>query len=106
MNTPFQNRLPLEDYAKSRVVVYFYSDRWIPISCFKLTEAIALYRKGLQKGKEIFVFPPGLELETKNILLSQSPSLQDELASQLAYRYTSPSHDLAQQRPSALATVS
>jgi hypothetical protein len=106
MNTPFQNRLPLEDYAKSRVVVYFYSDRWIPISCFKLTEAIALYRKGMIKGKEIFVFPPGLELETKNILLSQSPSLQDELASQLACSDTSPSQDLAQRRPSALATVS
>jgi hypothetical protein len=106
MNTPFHNRLPLEDYAKSRVVVYFYSDRWIPISCFKLTEAIALYRKGMIKGKEIFVFPPGLDLETKNILLSQSPSLQDELASQLACSDTSPSQDLAPLTPSALATVS
>jgi len=106
MNTPFQNRLPLEDYAKSRVVVYFYSDRWIPISCFKLTEAIALYRKGLQKGKEIFVFPPGLDLEAKNILLTQSPCLQDALASQLAYRDRSPSQDLAQLTPRVLATVS
>ena len=106
MNTPLQNRLPLEDYAKSRVVVYFYSDRWIPISCFKLTEALALSRKGLLKGKEIFVFPPGLDLETKNILLSQSPSLQDELVSQLAYSYTSPSQDLAQLTPRVLASVS
>ena len=106
MNTPFQNRLPLEDYAKSRVVVYFYSDRWIPISCFKLSEAIALYRKAMIKGKEIFVFPPGLDLETKNILLSQSPSLPDELASHVAYSYTSPSQDLAQLTPRVLATVS
>lgn len=106
MVSPWSIPMPLEDYTKSLVVVYFYSDRWIPISCFKLTEAIALYRKGLQKGKEIFVFPPGLDLEAKNILLSQSPSLQDELASQLAYNYTSPSQDLAQLTPRVLATVS
>jgi hypothetical protein len=71
-----------------------------------LSEAIALYRKGMIKGKEIFVFPPGLDLETKNILLSQSRSWQDELASQLACSDMSPSQNLAQQRPSALASVS
>jgi hypothetical protein len=106
MNTPLQNRLPLEDYAKSRVVVYFYSDRWIPISCFKLTEAIALSRKGLLKGKEIFVFPPGLDLETKNIFLTESHSLQDEIASQLACSDRSPSQDLARLTPRVLASVS
>jgi hypothetical protein len=106
MNTPLQNRLPLEDYAKSRVVVYFYSDRWIPISCFKLTEAIALYRKGMIKGKEIFVFPPGLDLETQNIFLTESHSWQDDIASQLACSDMSPSQDLAQLRPSMLASVS
>jgi hypothetical protein len=33
----------------------------------------------LFKGKEIVVFPTGLDLETKNILLTKSSRLQDEL---------------------------
>jgi hypothetical protein len=81
MSSPWQNPLPSQDYAKSPVVVYFYSDRWIPISCFCLNEALALYHKALRQGKKIFVFPPGLNLETKNILSSESSRLPGELAS-------------------------
>lgn len=48
------------------------------MTCFCLDEAIALYRKAMHRGKEIFVFPLGLELETKNILSSESSGLPGE----------------------------
>ncbi len=41
----------------SRVVVYLYSGRWIPIMFCSLLEAISLYRQALQTGKEVYVFP-------------------------------------------------
>lgn len=53
--------IPVEDCTRSRVVVYFYSDRWIPMTCFCLDEAIKLYHKALRLGKEILVFPPDLD---------------------------------------------
>jgi peroxiredoxin len=62
MISPWRTPMPLEEYTTERVVVYFYSDRWIPISCFCLAEAIALYRKALRLGKEILVFPPDLDV--------------------------------------------
>jgi hypothetical protein len=49
--------MPIEEYTAEPVVVYFYSDRWIPITCFSLMEAITLYRKAVALGKEILVFP-------------------------------------------------
>jgi hypothetical protein len=61
MVSPWQSPLPLEEYATSRVVVYFHSDRlglWVPILYFGLTEALALYNKGLLCGVEFFIFPP------------------------------------------------
>jgi len=82
--SPWQLPLPSGNYTTLQVVVYFYSDRWIPIPCFCLSEALALYRKALRQGKEIVVFPPGLNLETKNILLTDSPCWLNDLASQLA----------------------
>ncbi len=89
MGSVWQLPLPQGDYTTIRVVVYFYSDRWIPITCFCLSEAIALYQKALVKGKELFVFPPGLDLETENILLTESYCLPGKLTSQLAYSYMS-----------------
>ncbi len=59
--SPWRIPIPLEGYATSPVVVYFYSDRWIPITCFSLAEAIALYRKALFLGKEILVYPPDVD---------------------------------------------
>jgi hypothetical protein len=84
VGSPWQLPLPQEEYTQSRVVIYFYSDRWIPIACFHLSEAITLYRKASRLGKDILVFPPGLNLETKNILTSESPGSLGELPLQLA----------------------
>lgn len=83
MDSYWHNPLPLGEYATVPAVIYFHSDYWIPITCFSYSEAIALYRKALPKGKEILVFPPGLELETKNIFLTESLRWLDELASKL-----------------------
>lgn len=80
MSSPWQNPLPFEEYAKKPVVVFFYSDRWIPIPCFCLNEALTLYQKALRQGKEIVVFPRGLDLETKNILCNESSCWPRELA--------------------------
>ncbi len=96
MRSPWQLPLPDEEYATRPVVVYFYSDRWIPMTCFCLNEAISLYRKGLLQGKKISVFPAGLDLETENILLTEASCLPDKLASQFAYGDTCPRRQLAQ----------
>ncbi len=71
MSSPWQNPLPLAEHTASPVIVYFYSDRWIPIQFFCLSEAIALYRKALRQGKELVVFPSGLKIETANILVTK-----------------------------------
>ena len=42
----------------SRVVVCFYSGKWIPIMFCHLVDAIALHQNALKEGKEIFIFPP------------------------------------------------
>jgi hypothetical protein len=55
--SPWKTPIPIEEYTEEPVVVYFYSDRWIPITCFSLMEAITLYRKAVALGKEILVFP-------------------------------------------------
>jgi hypothetical protein len=81
VDSPWQTPLPTGEYITSQVVVYFHSEFWIPITCFCLSEAIALYHKALLKGQELLVFPPGLNLETKNILLSEAPDWQDKFVS-------------------------
>lgn len=58
MPAPWQNPLPLEEYMMSRVIIYYYSGRWIPIKFCRLEKAIKLYRKAKLQGKEIFIFPP------------------------------------------------
>ncbi len=83
MFSPWHNPLPTREYTANQVVVYYHSGFWIPITCFSYSEAIALYRKAQRQGKDIFVFPPGLNLETKNILLPEASGLQDELVSRL-----------------------
>jgi len=55
--SPWRNPIPWGEYQKSPVVVYFYSNTWIPMKCFSLAEAVALYRKALSLGKEIIVYP-------------------------------------------------
>ncbi|XWK87768.1 MAG: hypothetical protein U7127_26860 [Phormidium sp.] len=58
MHFPWQNPLPLDEYATTKVVVYFYSGQWIPIMFHQLVDAIALHRKAKKQGKEIYIFPP------------------------------------------------
>lgn len=82
MNSPWQNPLPKEEYRTNRVVVYFYSDFWIPIPGFCLSEAIALYRKAMFRGQELFIFPLGLDLEANNIFVSKSPVGQQKFVSE------------------------
>ena len=84
MDSPWQNPLPTGEYTARKVVVYFYSERWIPIAYFCLSEAITLYRKALPKGKEIVVFPAGLDLEAKNILSTELPGVQNKFVSKSA----------------------
>lgn len=61
MVSPWQIPLPLEQAVASRVPVYFYCDKWIPIKICFLEKAILLYQKSLLSGKEIFLFPPNLD---------------------------------------------
>ena len=59
--SPWRIPIPRGEHQRSPVVVYFYSNRWIPMKCFSLAEAIRLYRKALSLGKEIIVYPPDLD---------------------------------------------
>lgn len=65
--SPWSIPIPVGECAKSPVVIYFYSDNWIPIAGFSLGEAIALYHKALFLGKKILVYPPNLALCTQNL---------------------------------------
>ncbi len=53
--------LPLKEYAMSRVTVYFYSDRWVPIKYCSLEKAILLHQKAKLEGKEILLFPANVD---------------------------------------------
>lgn len=61
MISPWQNPLPLSEYTMNRVVVYFYSGRWIPIMHYSLKDAIELYRNTVAQGGDIVIFPPDLD---------------------------------------------
>ncbi|MUG91136.1 hypothetical protein F7734_00910 [Scytonema sp. UIC 10036] len=61
MFSPWQLPLPLEEYAMSRVVVYFYNGRWTPIKYCFLEKAIELYYKSLFSSHEVILFPPDLD---------------------------------------------
>ncbi len=63
--SPWRNPVPLKEFDGHPVVVYYHSDRWIPIAGFSLAEAMVLYRKALFLGKEILVYPPNLGLCTQ-----------------------------------------
>jgi hypothetical protein len=60
MVSPWSSPLPLGEYTPCKVVVYFHSRRWIPIMFYSLVDAIALCYEAIPEGKELFVFPPGL----------------------------------------------
>ncbi|AFZ21692.1 hypothetical protein [Allocoleopsis franciscana] len=63
--SPWSNPIPFGEYERTPVVVFFYSNRWIPMKCFSLAEAIALYHKALDLGKEIIVYPPHFDPYTQ-----------------------------------------
>jgi hypothetical protein len=58
---PWKNPLPLDEYTTSKVVVYYYRGRWIPIKFCRLEKAIVLSRQARLQGKEILIFPPDFE---------------------------------------------
>ncbi|MBL1173574.1 MAG: hypothetical protein FWK01_00445 [Pantanalinema sp. GBBB05] len=60
MVSPWCNPLPMEQYVAHRVVIYFYSGRWIPIQFCDLGDAIILYHRLWAAGHQLFVFPPHL----------------------------------------------
>ena len=45
----------------SRVVVYLYSGRWIPIMFCSLGEAIQFHRQARLEGQQIYVFPSNVD---------------------------------------------
>lgn len=63
--SPWRIPIPTGEYQMSPVVVYFYSNGWIPMKCFSLAEAIALYRKASFLGKKIIVYPSHLDPYTQ-----------------------------------------
>ncbi len=85
MVSPWKTPMPLSEDTRSQVVVYFYSDRWIPITCFCLAEAIRLYRKALLLGKEILVFPP--DLDPLEYLVSQKSKSEQQYETVKAFIY-------------------
>lgn len=64
MFSPWQIPLPLKEYATTRIVVYFYINRWIPIKYCFLEKAIELYYKTLLSEGEVLLFPPDLDPNT------------------------------------------
>ncbi|MGB5962696.1 MAG: hypothetical protein WBG73_18805 [Coleofasciculaceae cyanobacterium] len=58
--SPWKSPLPVGEHKQCSVVVYFHSEIWIPISCFSLAEAIALYKKARLLGKELLIYPADL----------------------------------------------
>ncbi len=61
MDFPWQVPLAQQEYTTSRVVVYFYSGGWIPITFYPLIDAIRLHRLALSSGMDIVVFPPDMD---------------------------------------------
>jgi hypothetical protein len=47
----------MEQYITQRVVIYFYSGRWIPIQFSDLGDAIILYKRLIAVGHQLFIFP-------------------------------------------------
>ena len=60
MESPWKIPLPLSEYTASRVVVYFYCNKWILIMSYPFEDALKLHRRMLLSGLEIYIFPPNL----------------------------------------------
>lgn len=42
-----------------KVVIYYYTNRWIPIMFYSYSDAIVLHYEARLSGKELYIFPPG-----------------------------------------------
>ena len=75
MISPWQSPLPIGEHQNSPVVIYFYSDQWVPMIFSRLAEAIALHRQILDNsGKEIFIFLSHLDPRDSYTLTSNNSS--------------------------------
>lgn len=72
MDCPWQVPLAQQEYTTSRVVVYFYSGGWIPITFYPLIEAIQLHRLALSSGMDIVVFPPDMDPRNFDTFFTQT----------------------------------
>ncbi len=78
MNSRWQLPLPLGKDETVNVIVCYHSNQWIPLTCFCYSEALVLSRRASLKGKELLLFPAGLNLENENILLSEFSCCQTQ----------------------------
>ncbi|MBW4549476.1 MAG: hypothetical protein KME25_34530 [Symplocastrum torsivum CPER-KK1] len=78
--------LPLGSSKNSRVVVYFYNDRWFPITFYTLADAIALHHQAVREGRELVVFPPGLDPRTFEESYPTSDPIEDVSLSKKVFR--------------------
>lgn len=61
MVSPWQMPLLLAESATSRVIVYSYKEKWVPIKYCHLEKAILLHHEKLLCGQEVLLFPPDLD---------------------------------------------
>lgn len=85
MDSRWQLPLPQGKDETVNVVICYHSDQWIPITCFRYSEALVLSRRASLKGKELLLFPAGLNIENENILLSEFSCCQTKLDSSTYY---------------------
>jgi hypothetical protein len=73
LTSPWHIPQPVKEYVNHRVVIYSYSDNcWIPIKYCYLLKAIELHHRiRNESGKEVFVFPPGLDPNTFWLTINQ-----------------------------------
>ncbi|MEW6494756.1 MAG: hypothetical protein AB1589_19895 [Cyanobacteriota bacterium] len=64
--SPWQNPLLCRESTTQKVVVYYYSSRWVPIMFYNLSNAIALHQKARLEGKELYVFPADFDPNSFN----------------------------------------
>jgi hypothetical protein len=81
MDSCWQLPLLSEEDETVDVVVCYHSCQWIPIRCFSYSEALVLSRRASLRGKELLLFPSGLNLENQNILLSEMCCCQTQMGS-------------------------
>ncbi len=79
MDSCWQLPLSLGKDETLKVVACYHSNQWIPLICFSYSEALALSRRASLKGKELLLFPAGLNLEKQNILLAGFSCCQTQL---------------------------